>query len=59
MEEGKKTPLMASDSSSSGGSDCEEDDKKAGAPLASVLTTETALSNKTADLERSVYEPET
>ncbi|XP_013875574.1 serine/threonine-protein phosphatase 6 regulatory subunit 2a [Austrofundulus limnaeus] len=51
VEEGKKAPLMASDSSSSGGSDSEEDDKKAGALPAAVITTETAPSNKTADLK--------
>ncbi|XP_037551734.1 serine/threonine-protein phosphatase 6 regulatory subunit 2 [Nematolebias whitei] len=50
VDEGKKAPLVASDSSSSGGSDSEEDDKKAGAPPAAVIVTETASSNKTADL---------
>ena len=45
--EGRKASLVASDSSSSEGSDGEEDDKNAGA-----VTSDTAPSNKTTELKR-------
>ncbi|KAM4569953.1 serine/threonine-protein phosphatase 6 regulatory subunit 2a isoform 3-T4 [Odontesthes bonariensis] len=49
--EGRKVPLVASDSGSSGESDNEDADKNAGAPPAAAIASETAPSNKTADLK--------
>ncbi|KAM6895797.1 serine/threonine-protein phosphatase 6 regulatory subunit 2a [Xenentodon cancila] len=48
--EGKNASLVVSDSSSSGGSDCEENDNNTSALPAAAITSETDPSNKTAEL---------